>query len=375
MVRTVIVGGGVAALEAALALNELAGEQTERIVVAPNEEFTLRALTVAEPFAAPPARRWRLADILARADARHLATRLARVDLEARTVSLESGEDLAYDELVLATGADAVPRYAHAATVDDRTMDATLGGLVRDVEEGYVESVAFVSPPRLAWPLPLYELALMTAVRAREMDVALTVKVITPEDAPLAIFGAQTSEAVARLLDEHGIETYLSSYAEIPRTGEVILSPGGRLLRISRIVALPELFGPGIPGVPRAEHGFIKTDVHGRVEDAPNVWAAGDATTFGVKQGGISAQQADAVAESIAALAGVAIEPEPFRPVLAGVLFTGGEPLRIAARIAGGDGANAEPVAAGALDPADKLVSRFLSPALEALPELAAGDN
>jgi len=233
-----------------------------------------------------------------------------------------------------------------------------------------VQSVAFVSPPRLAWPLPLYELALMTAVRAREMGVEVAVKIVTPEDAPLAIFGAQTSETVAGLLEQNGIETYLSSYAEIPRNGEVILSPGGRALRVSRVVALPELFGPDIPGVPRGEHGLLKTDVHGRVEDAEHVWAAGDLTTFGVKQGGISSQQADAVAEAIAALAGAPVDPQPFRPILAGVLLTGGEPLRIAARIAGGAGASPEPVAAGELHAADKLVSRYLSALLEELPEL-----
>jgi sulfide:quinone oxidoreductase len=368
--KTVIVGGGVAALEAALALGALAPDSTERTVISPNDAFVLRALSVNEPFAAPAARRWTLADILALAGAAHIDSRLDSVDVAARTVTLESGAQLDYDELILATGADAVPRYAHAATVDDHSMEATLGGLVRDVEEGYVESVAFVSPPRPAWPLPLYELALMTATRAREMDVKLAVTIVTPEDAPLAIFGAQTSATVAGLLDEQGIDVFLSSYAEIPRTGEVILSPGGRVLHVSRAVALPELFGPGVPGVPRSEHGFLKTDIHGRVEDAEHVWAAGDATTFGVKQGGISAQQADAVAEAIAAQSGAALEPQPFRPVLAGVMFTGGEPLRLAARITGGDGAAPEPVPAGELEPADKLVSRFLTPVLDSLPEL-----
>jgi sulfide:quinone oxidoreductase len=53
------------------------------------------------------------------------------------------------------------------------------------------------------------------------------------------------------------------------------------------------------------------------------VWAAGDATSFPVKQGGLAAQQADAVAESIAARAGAAVRPRPFRPVLRGVLLTG----------------------------------------------------
>jgi sulfide:quinone oxidoreductase len=58
--------------------------------------------------------------------------------------------------------------------------------------------------------------------------------------------------------------------------------------------------------------------VHG-VED---VYAAGDATAFPVKQGGIACEQADAAAEAIAARAGAPVEPAPFTPVLRGMLLT-----------------------------------------------------
>ena len=54
--------------------------------------------------------------------------------------------------------------------------------------------------------------------------------------------------------------------------------------------------------------------------------AAGDLTQVPIKQGGIAAQQADAAAEAIAAEAGVALEPTPFRPVLRGLLLTGSFP-------------------------------------------------
>ena len=56
---------------------------------------------------------------------------------------------------------------------------------------------------------------------------------------------------------------------------------------------------------------------------AGDVWAAGDAIAFPIKQGGLAAQQADAAAEAIAAEAGADIAPQPFRPVLRGVLLTG----------------------------------------------------
>ena len=53
------------------------------------------------------------------------------------------------------------------------------------------------------------------------------------------------------------------------------------------------------------------------------VFAAGDATTFPIKQGGLAAQQADAVAEMVACAAGADIRPQPFRPILRGTLLTG----------------------------------------------------
>ena len=116
---------------------------------------------------------------------------LAWVDAEQRVAHTASDAAIEYDALVLALGAVTRPRYEHAITIDDRKLDETLHGLVQDIEEGYVGSVAFVSPGRMAWPFPLYELALMTAARAFDMNVELETTIITPEDRPLAIFGAR----------------------------------------------------------------------------------------------------------------------------------------------------------------------------------------
>ena len=54
-----------------------------------------------------------------------------------------------------------------------------------------------------------------------------------------------------------------------------------------------------------------------------DVYAAGAVTTWPMKQGGLAAQQADAVAESLAAWAGAPVRPTAFRPVLRGVLLSG----------------------------------------------------
>ena len=48
--------------------------------------------------------------------------------------------------------------------------------------------------------------------------------------------------------------------------------------------------------------------------DVECIYAAGDATDFPIKQGGIGSQQADVAAQSIAALAGASVTPERFNP-------------------------------------------------------------
>ena len=194
----------------------------------------------------------------------------------------------------------------------------------------------------MAWPLPLYELALLTAGRAYEMNVPLRVTLVTPEDTPLAIFGVNASARVAELLEQAGIETITSAYAEIPEAGQIALHPQQREVHADRIVALPELYGPAVRGLPLSPEGFIRVDRFARVPDCGPVFAAGDATDFAVKHGGIAAQQADLVAESLAKLAGADVEPEPFHPVLRGMLLTVEKPYYMCARITGGHGFDSE---------------------------------
>jgi sulfide:quinone oxidoreductase len=365
--RVVVVGGGVAALETILALNELAPRETSVSVVAPNSDFVYRPLTVREPFAYEKARRYPLAAIAGDAGAQLIVDELAWVDADARKLHTRSEREIAYDALVLALGAKAQPRYRHAVTVDDRRLDELLHGVIQDIETGYTRSIAFVAPGRMAWPLPLYELALMASNRAYDMDVELETTIVSPEDAPLAIFGEAASGAVAGLLERSRVTFIPSAYAEIPNEGEVVINPGDRHLSVARIVALPELYGPSVRGVPLSEHGFLRVDQYARVREVDGVYAAGDATEFPVKHGGLGSQQADAAARSIASLAGAAVTPEPFHPVVHGMLLTGDKPLYLSAEITGGQGFSSQVSETPTWSPPTKIVARYLAPYLDAL--------
>ena len=95
------------------------------------------------------------------------------------------------------------------------------------------------------------------------------------------------------------------------------------------------------------------------------MYAAGDATDFAVKHGGVGSQQADAAAEAIAALAGAPVKPQPFHPVIHGMLLTGEDPLYLTARITGGQGFSSEVSDSPTWSPPSKIATRYLSPYLD----------
>jgi sulfide:quinone oxidoreductase len=285
---------------------------------------------------------------------------LESVDAIARRVRCDDGRELDYDVLVLATGAVARPAYREAITFSDADP-VLLNGLLRDIEQGYCASLALVVPPSGSWSLPVYELALLIARHADSAGIDLPMCVVTPEPAPLAIFGRQASEAIAELLLQAGITVHAGSYASVERGGRITMTPGDRRLDVARVVALPVVDGRPIPGVPADAHGFVPTDDHGRVAALDNVYAVGDGADFPVKQGGLAAQQADAAARQIAADAGAPVEPEPFRPVLRGMLLTGRRPRFMRNEAAGGAGEGV--VATEALWwPPTKVVGHYLAP-------------
>ena len=292
-----IAGGGVAALEAALALRELAGHHVRTTLLAPDTTFVNRPARVREPFGYTTARTYPLADLTSDIGVELVSDRFKSLDADGSIVHTEQGKELPYDALVLATGARLRPAFSHGLTIDDSRIDEQLHGLIQDVEGGYVHSIAFVAPSAMPWPLPIYELALMTARRAYDMQTEVAVTIATPEDAPLAVFGDKVSVEIGRLLKENGITTITSAHAQVPEPGLVAIHPGDRTIRADRVVALPQLYGPSMPGVPGGpEGGFIPIDSHCRVRGLANVFAAGDATEFPIKFGGIAAQQADTAA-------------------------------------------------------------------------------
>jgi len=330
--RVLIAGGGVAAIEAGLALRALATNRITLQFLTPGTEFIYRPLEVREPFAGRSAPRYDLAELITGLDADLISGRLESVDAAAKTVRTDGGTDLPYDVLIVALGAQPSAPYPHARAVEPGRLDELLHGFVQDIEGEFIKSAAFIVPDRVGWPLPLYELLFQTAERARSMLAEVALTLVTSEAAPLEQYGADVSAEIQRRLDAAGIAVITSAHAEVPAATVVDATVDGasQRLTVNTVLALSELVGPAIPGLPTDEHGFIEVDPFGGVHETNGVFAAGDATNGELKQGGVAAQHADVVAASVAALAGATVTPHPFRPELRGLLFTGGRPLAIA---------------------------------------------
>ena len=211
--RVLIAGGGVAGLEALMALRDMAGDRVDLTLLAPEAEFVYRPMAVAEPFGRGHADRHPLAEIASEFEAELIQAALVEVDPAGRAAVTGPGQRVAYDALLVAVGARSEPALRRALTWTPETDAELFGGLLRDLDEGYLKRVAFVVPPGVAWALPAYELAMMTAWQAWGMghdDIEVTV--YTPEDAPLGLFGTRGTAALREDLEEAGVRAETGVY-------------------------------------------------------------------------------------------------------------------------------------------------------------------
>jgi sulfide:quinone oxidoreductase len=311
--NVLIAGGGVAALEALMALRDFGGRSLRITLVAPEECFEFRAHSALAALGAARSVPHGLSGLAADFGAGLISGRLLQVRAEAGEVWLDQGRMIGFDMLLVAVGARRVPPYPDAVTL------GAVGGAEHLARlEG--ERLAFVVPPGVGWTLPLYEAALLTARTQQEQ-----IFFVTSEERPLELFGPHASATVSDLLAEAGVEFIGSSHPDVaPRS--ISLRPSGRRLQDVRVVTLARPIGPALPGLAHDAMGFIPVDELARVRGTENVYAAGDVTTFPLKQGGLAAQQAVAAAAAIAGRLGRDVEVQPFHPVLRGALLTGLEP-------------------------------------------------
>ncbi|MBV8990132.1 MAG: FAD-dependent oxidoreductase [Solirubrobacterales bacterium] len=245
---------------------------------------------------------------------------------------------------------------------------------MREVEAGTVARLVFAVPSGVTWPLPLYELALLSSLYVARHGVKTQVTLVSPERAPLDVFGTEASRLVSDLLARREVRFVGSCTASsFSRDGSLALGFDGEI-EADRVVALPQLRANRVTGVPADRWGFVGTDTSGRVEGLTDVYAAGDMTTSPIKQGGLATQQADRVAETIAATVGGQPQGAGDAIVLAARLLGGEHPMFLCVEL----DTNGNPVTAtlvhsesDQLVGRSKVLGRYLTPYLEERDRLA----
>lgn len=316
--RVVIAGGGVAALEALAALGTVVPRRVVPVLITKTTNFRYRPLLLGEPFGHGAPRAYPMAQIARDHGAELIADDVVEVMPDMHAVRTASDALVRYDVLIVATGAHAHPAFQDGIAFDRETSPEDFDEALADLGAGLAPHVAIVVPDSVTWTLPAYQLALKTAAWGRDHHATgSVVTLLTPERRPLEAFGTTVALEAADLLDAERIVVRTGVHPDVVTATS--LRAGGRWIGADRIVALPLLHGPRLAGLPHDAHGFVDAS------DVPDVHVAGDASAAGgptaIKQGGLAAQQADAVVDQLAQRCGAPVrDPEPL--VLRGILDT-----------------------------------------------------
>ena len=268
-----------------VALRTLAENRVEVELLSPDQDFYYRPLAVAEPFGRGEALRFGLLALVTGCGARHRLGSL--VSVNRRAPGNHTPGRIASVRLAPARDGRSPPdRSPGALTYRGSEDTRAFARILEEARSREVETLGFVVPSGVTWPLPLYEPRPPDSIAARRGGREDENRAPHPGRKPTGVFGHAGSRVVEELLASRGIELRTSIHAERFEDGLLHLVPGAQLA-IERVIALPRLVGVAVEGIPHDGSGFVHTDAFGRIPTLEDVYAAGDGTGFPIKQGGV----------------------------------------------------------------------------------------
>ena len=129
--RVLIAGGGVAGIEALLALRDLAGDRTDVTLAAPTPEFVYKPMMVQAPFSPEPAIRLDLASLIADKGGAFVQKGLRHIDPGRHTADLDDGVSVEFDVAVICVGAKPRAAFGHAETLRTSGEPIDIDSLLR----------------------------------------------------------------------------------------------------------------------------------------------------------------------------------------------------------------------------------------------------
>jgi len=198
-------------------------------------------------------------------------TRVAAIDARKKVATLGDGKTIAWEALLLATGAEPVAltvpgsdkKHVHTlrSLADSRSIIAAAGSAKRAVVVG----ASFIA------------LEAAAALRARKLEVT----VVAPDETPLAhVLGPEVGKFLRGVHEEHGVIFHLGQHVKSIGDKDVVLSDGTRLeaelvvvgIGVRPLTALAEAAGLAVDRGIKVD-GHLATSVAG-------IYAAGDAARF-----------------------------------------------------------------------------------------------
>jgi NADPH-dependent 2,4-dienoyl-CoA reductase/sulfur reductase-like enzyme/nitrite reductase/ring-hydroxylating ferredoxin subunit len=196
-----------------------------------------------------------------------LGRKVVALDPGRKSLTFDDGRREEFGAIVLATGADPIrleipgqggPPAFYLRTLDD---SRAIIEAAQHARRAVVLGASFIG------------LEVAASLRARKLEVHL----VAPESRPLErVLGAEVSDFVRRLHEEHGVVFHLGQTASGAEPGHVVLGSGERLTADFLVV------GVGVrPSVGLAERAGLRVEngvvVDGRLQtEAPGVFAVGD---------------------------------------------------------------------------------------------------
>jgi sulfide:quinone oxidoreductase len=310
--RVVVLGGGFGGLESAFYLGWRLGDRADIALVSDQDHFLYKPNSIYIPFGLEPEKLH--IDLLGptkRRGMRFVQGKAREIDPTARSVRVEE-EQLPYDFLVVATGADMRPTEVPGLAENGLSvwteqemlkLREAFAKLASEAGPGQSRRVIFLLPPNNKCSGPLYEIVLMldTWLRRKKAREHVHITWTTFEKGYIQVFGPRLNELVKGEFGRRGIEGRTEHVVTEVTPDEVVYENGERLPYDLLVSFPPYVAGTGYPSLPADDRGFIQTVFETRqVVGHPEVYAVGDTADFPVKQAFEAFLQADTAAEHLA---------------------------------------------------------------------------
>jgi NADH:ubiquinone reductase (H+-translocating) len=264
----VVVGGGFASLEVALALSSQ--RPAIRVTVISSEtQLTYRPWLIRVPAGGAPPPVIPFARLLAAARVEVIASTVTAADVKAHRVVLNSGAEVEYDQLVVATGAVA-DRNRIAGARDHALFPCDLN----DAEE-FAARVATSNTKVVVvfgWERPGPGLEYAAWIAAHRPGVKVTA--IDGDGTLARRFGDRATAHIRSLFERRGAQ--LISEGAVERIGNGTVEVGGRVIAADVIAVAAPLRGTTawLPPALVDEHAMLR--VSDTMAAAPGIWGIGD---------------------------------------------------------------------------------------------------